>query len=106
MVFEVVQVARFWVEDMDHSRGFDIESQRLEDHVVAIELRQADQAVRPAIVSKGVRQLGFTELTLKLAPIYAREVGGDLAVLLCLQPVLQAFIVDELYATSTLADLK
>ena len=91
---------------MYHPGCFDFERKRLEDDVVAVELRKRDEAVGATVVSEDVGQLRLAEFALELPPVNACVVRRLLAVLLRFEPVLQTIVVNKLDTTPALADLQ
>lgn len=73
--------------------------------MVLVDYGDVDQWVLAVAVDEDVGQRVLADFALELVPIKTRVVGGDLSVLLGLEPALQAVVVDEFDTTTALADL-
>jgi hypothetical protein len=71
-----------------------------------VHLREVDQRIFAGAIHESVRQTGFADFALELAPVNASEVLIDLSVLLSFEPRLQTEEVNVLNATSACADLQ
>ena len=104
---ESSNILRLGMEDMYHPWVLVFKRHWLEDEMIAIEhVWYFYQWVAPSLIPEHVRQSWLADLTLKLPPINACIVSCHLPILLGLKPSLDAIIVNELTATSTLTDLE
>ena len=95
-----------WMKNVDHSMCLVLQSQRLENHVIAIHLGQRYQIVLTITISEDIWQLAFAKLTLELFIVNASVMRSDCSVFLGLYPILKAIKVNKFYATSALTNLQ
>lgn len=95
--------------EVHHPRAVFLKSQRLEQQEVSVGrdvLLHVDESVRYAVGSEHVRVRLFANLTLKLFPSVRNEVGLLLLGHLLLEPVLEAFVVNESHGAIALARIQ